>query len=80
MDTLKDKVKARFHRLSSRELIYGLVAVVICLVAAMAVQLQPEKQEAAAMPARLCHENCKKNLKKVRNIKGFPCFFCIRML
>ena len=29
---------------------------------------------------RLCHENCKKNLKKVRNIKGFPCFFCIRML
>ena len=50
MDTLKDKVKARFHRLSSRELIYGLVAVVVCLVAAMAVQLQPEKQEAAAMP------------------------------
>ena len=41
MDTLKDKVKARFHRLSSRELIYGLVAVVVCLVAAMAVQLQP---------------------------------------
>ena len=30
--------------------------------------------------SRLCHENCKKNLKKVRNIKGFPCFFCIRML
>ena len=50
MDTLKDKVKARFHRLSSRELIYGLVAAVVCLVAAMAVQLQPEKQEAAAMP------------------------------
>ena len=38
MDTLKDKVKARFYRLSSRELIYGLVAVVVCLVAAMAVQ------------------------------------------
>lgn len=34
----------------------------------------------AALSSRLCHENCKKNLKKVRNIKGFPCFFCIRML
>ena len=47
---LKDKFKEKLQRLSSRELIYGLVAAVVCLVAAMAVQLQPEKQEAAAMP------------------------------
>ena len=46
----KDKFKEKLQRLSSRELIYGLVAAVVCLVAAMAVQLQPEKQEAAAMP------------------------------
>lgn len=50
MDMLKDKFKEKLQRLSSRELIYGLVAAVVCLVAAMAVQLQPEKQEAAAMP------------------------------
>ena len=47
---LKDKFKEKLQRLSSRELIYGLVAAVVCLVVAMAVQLQPEKQEAAAMP------------------------------
>ena len=47
---LKDKFKEKLQGLSSRELIYGLVAAVVCLVAAMAVQLQPEKQEAAAMP------------------------------
>ncbi|WP_235901370.1 polysaccharide deacetylase family protein [Anaerovibrio slackiae] len=50
MDMLKDKFKEKLQRLSSRELIYGLVAAVVCLVVAMAVQLQPEKQEAAAMP------------------------------
>ena len=50
MDMLKDKFKEKLQGLSSRELIYGLVAAVVCLVAAMAVQLQPEKQEAAAMP------------------------------
>ena len=54
MDMLKDKFKENLRQkikgLSSRELIYGLVAAVVCLVAAMAVQLQPEKQEAAAMP------------------------------
>ena len=42
MDMLKDKFKEKLQRLSSRELIYGLVAAVVCLVAAMAVQLQPE--------------------------------------
>ena len=47
---LKDKFKEKLQGLSSRELIYGLVAAVVCLVVAMAVQLQPEKQEAAAMP------------------------------
>ncbi len=48
---LKDKFKEKLQRLSSRELIYGLVAAVVCLVAAMAVQLQPEEPEVAAMPA-----------------------------
>lgn len=51
MDMLKDKFKEKLQRLSSRELIYGLVAAVVCLVAAMAVQLQPEEPEVAAMPA-----------------------------
>lgn len=55
MDTLKDKFKENLRQkikgLSSRELIYGLVAVVVCLVAAMAVQLKPEEPEVAAMPA-----------------------------
>lgn len=51
MDMLKDKFKEKLQRLSSRELIYGLVAVVVCLVAAMAVQLKPEEPEVAAMPA-----------------------------
>ena len=48
---LKDKFKEKLQRLSSRELIYGLVAAVVCLVAAMAVQLKPEEPEVAAMPA-----------------------------
>ena len=51
MDMLKDKFKEKLQRLSSRELIYGLVAVVVCLVAAMAMQLKPEEPEVAAMPA-----------------------------
>ena len=55
MDMLKDKFKENLRQkikgLSSRELIYGLVAVVVCLVAAMAVQLKPEEPEVAAMPA-----------------------------
>lgn len=55
MDTLKDKFKENLRQkikgLSSRELIYGLVAVVVCLVAAMAMQLKPEEPEVAAMPA-----------------------------
>ena len=48
---LKDKFKEKLQRLSSRELIYGLVAVGVCLVAAMAMQLKPEEPEVAAMPA-----------------------------
>lgn len=48
---LKDKFKEKLQGLSSRELIYGLVAAVVCLVAAMAVQLKPEEPEVAAMPA-----------------------------
>ena len=48
---LKDKFKEKLQRLSSRELIYGLVAVVVCLVAAMAMQFKPEEPEVAAMTA-----------------------------
>ena len=50
-DKFKENLRQKIKGLSSRELIYGLVAVVVCLVAAMAMQLKPEEPEVAAMPA-----------------------------